>query len=79
MSGSAWSTIAADYSLDRHSERLAAFFDRVLAAPAQMTPARYMGPTSKPAARLIPGFAIVLGRRLLHRGNPINEGYTSYP
>ena len=78
MSARAWALVRRDYALDRYVEQLAGIMDTVSTRPAQMAPARYMGPSAHPLVRLLPPLAFVLARRLAKRGNPLNEGYATY-
>jgi glycosyltransferase involved in cell wall biosynthesis len=79
MSTNAWALIHQEYSLGRHARRLAGLLDATLSSPARTGPARYMGMTSHPLARLVPGWVFLVARRRLRRGNPINEGYVTFP
>lgn len=79
LSQATWEFVRQEYSIETHTQRLASILDKVMREPAQLTPASYMGVTSHPLAQLVPGWAIVLARRYLKRGNPINEGYTTFP
>lgn len=79
LSRKTWAFVRQEYSIETHTQRLASILEKVMAEPAQLTPASYMGITAHPFARLVPGWAIVLARRYLKRGNPINEGYTTFP
>lgn len=79
LSQATWKFVRQEYSIEKHTRRLASILDKVVSESAQLTPASYMGVTSHPLARLVPGWAIVLARRYLKRGNPINEGYTTFP
>lgn len=79
ISSSAHTLVQQEYSTARHTQKLSAILDMVMNRPPELASAPYMGVTSNPFARLIPGKAIVYARRLLKRGNQINEGYTTFP
>jgi len=79
LSHAAWMFVCQEFSIERHAQRLANILNSVLATPAQMAPASYMGVTAHPLVRLVPAWALVYARRLFKRGNPINEGFTTFP
>lgn len=79
MSRAASSLVREQRSIESHARRLVDILNGSLEAAPQIAPADYMGLTSQPLARLIPGWAIVRARRLRRLGDPINEGYTTFP
>lgn len=79
MSRAAWDCVRRNYSVEAHAERLAQIFKRVVSEAPQLGPARYRGVTARPLARLVPARGLVWARRWLKRGNPISEGYTTFP
>jgi len=79
MSRNAWLLTHDTYSIQQHVSKLAKLFEQTTQNPPQLVPAPYMGVTSNPFAKLVPGQAIVYARRIFKRGNPLNEGYTTFP
>lgn len=79
MSRNGWGLARKEFSLEQHAQRLALILDSTRESPAMTAPGRYMGMTSRSFARLLPGWTLVASRRLLKRGNPDNEGFTTYP
>jgi hypothetical protein len=79
MSGSAWSLVRDRYSVESHARQLAQLLDRCIEQPAEMAQVGHMGYTARSYARLVPSWAIVSARKLLKKGDPMNEGFVTFP
>jgi len=79
MSLNAYDLVHRYYSIEEHSRRLAVLLDYCVSVPMLTSPGRYLGTSAHPLAQMIPGAFIVMARRLFRRGDPLNQGFVTFP